>query len=44
MRNLFWVLVAVLVVVAFDRAMAADRENLCSNDATAYAECSVWAS
>jgi hypothetical protein len=39
MRSIFWAVMAVLIVVAFDRAMAADRENLCSNDATAFEGC-----
>lgn len=40
MRSAFWGLMAVLIVFAFDHAMAVDRDNLCSNDATAYAGCS----
>lgn len=38
-RNLFWAAIAIAMVVAFDHAMAVDRTNLCSNDATAFQGC-----
>lgn len=40
MRNLIYAALAIFAVLAFDSAMSADRERLCSNDLTAYAECS----
>lgn len=40
LRNLVWAALAISLVLTFDAAMRADRANLCSNDATAYKECS----
>lgn len=39
MRNLIYAALAIFAVWAFDSAMSADRERLCSNDATAYEGC-----
>lgn len=40
MRNLIYAALAIFAVWAFDSAMSADRERLCSNDLTAFKECS----
>ena len=39
-RALLLSLAALIMVAAFDHAMRADAARLCSNDATAYKECS----
>ena len=39
MRNLIYAALAIFAVWAFDSAMSADRERLCSNDLTAFKEC-----
>lgn len=39
-RALILSLATLIMVAAFDHAMRADAARLCSNDATAYKECS----
>jgi hypothetical protein len=39
-RNLLWALLGIFAIIAFDRMMRLDAARLCSNDATAYKECS----
>ena len=39
MRNITFAALAIFAVWAFDSAMSADRERLCSNDLTAFKEC-----
>lgn len=40
MRKIAYVVIAIVLLFAFDHAMRKDAERLCSNDATAYDECS----
>lgn len=39
-KYILWAIIAVGMIVLFDRAMKLDQKNLCENDATAYNECS----
>jgi hypothetical protein len=38
--NLVWAVLAIALVLAFDRMMRIDQANLCRTDATAYEGCS----